>query len=223
MPNRPQVVVFDVNETLSDMSVLGQRFADVGADASLAPTWFAGLLRDGLALTVAGSSERFATLAREGLLGILGGVDLDLDVEAAADHVMAGFDGLDVHPDVAEGVRGLAAAGLRLVTLTNGGSAVPEGLLHRAGLREHFEMLLTVEDAGVWKPAPGAYGYAAQRCGVDTAAMLMVAVHPWDIDGAARAGLQTAWVDRTGARYPTYFRGPDRTVTGVDALASELG
>ena len=50
-PRRPALLVFDVNETLSDMSPMGQRFEDVGAPAHLATTWFAGLLRDGFALT----------------------------------------------------------------------------------------------------------------------------------------------------------------------------
>ena len=74
----------------------------------------------------------------------------------------------------------------------------------------------------MWKPAAAAYGYAAQQCGVGPAAMVLVAVHPWDIDGAARAGMQTAWVNRSGARYPSYFTTPDRTGTGVDDLAAQL-
>ena len=55
-----QVVVFDVNETLSDMAPLADRFADVGAPPALARLWFAALLRDGFARTAAGESERFA-------------------------------------------------------------------------------------------------------------------------------------------------------------------
>ena len=41
------VIVFDVNETLSDMSAMGDRFSEVGAPAALAKFWFASLLRDG--------------------------------------------------------------------------------------------------------------------------------------------------------------------------------
>nr|WP_254925633.1 MULTISPECIES: hypothetical protein [unclassified Rhodococcus (in: high G+C Gram-positive bacteria)] len=48
---RPRVIVFDVNETLSDMSPLSERFADVGAPNELASLWFASVLRDGFALT----------------------------------------------------------------------------------------------------------------------------------------------------------------------------
>jgi 2-haloacid dehalogenase len=217
-----EVVVFDVNETLSDMSAIGRRFTDVGVDAGLARIWFAGLLRDGFALTTAGASERFATLAREGLYGMLEGTDLNRDLDSAVEHVLDGFAGLDVHPDVPDGIRRLAAAGLRLVTLSNGATAVADALLRRADLRDRFETLLSVEDAGVWKPARASYEYAAQQCKARLDTMLLVAVHPWDIDGAARAGMQTAWVDRTGGRYPAYCRTPDRTVTGIDDLAAQL-
>ncbi len=224
MPDsRPaDVVVFDVNETLSDLSVMAQRFEEVGADGRLATAWFAGLLRDGIALAAAGASEKFATIARENLLVLFGGLELGLDNAKAADHVLEGFLGLDVHPDVAAGVRALAGAGMRLVTLSNGAVGVADGLLGRAGVRDAFESLLSVEDAGVWKPAPASYEYAARHCGVAPGRMMLVAVHPWDIDGAARAGMQTAWVSRDGGRYPAYFRSPDRTATGIDDLAAQL-
>ena len=224
MPDsRPvEVLVFDVNETLSDMSVMSQRFADVGADGRLAPTWFAGLLRDGIALAATGSSEKFATIARESLHVLLGGLSLGMETDKAADHVLEGFAGLDVHPDVSAGVRALSKAGLRLVTLSNGAAGVAEGLLSRAGVRDSFESLLSVEEAGIWKPAAASYEYAARKCGVSPDRMMLVAVHPWDIDGAARAGMQTAWVSRGGGRYPAYFRAPDRTATGIDDLAGQL-
>ena len=218
----PSVVVFDVNETLSDMSPLAARFADVGAPEQLAKLWFASLLRDGFALAAAGAQEPFAILGEQGLRGILTGVSLDRNLDAAVDHVMAGFGELPVHPDVAAGVRALRAAGLRLVTLTNGSTRVAETLLTRAGLLEEFEALLSVEDAGAWKPARTAYEYAARRCGTDLGDMLLVAVHPWDIDGAARAGMTTAWINRTGTPYPGYFTAPRYTISTLDALAEQL-
>jgi len=219
--DRPvEVVVFDVNETLSDMSAMAQRFAAVGADGGLATTWFAALLRDGIALAAAGASEKFATIARESLHVLLDGLGIDTD--KAVDHVLEGFADLDVHPDVPAGVQALAGAGIRLVTLSNGAAGVADGLLGRAGIRDAFESLLSVEDAGAWKPAAASYEYAARHCGVAPDRMLLVAVHPWDIDGASRAGMQTAWVSRDGGRYPAYFRAPDRTATGLDDLAAQL-
>ena len=59
-PRAEPVVVFDVNETLSDMAPLAQRFADLGAPPHLARLWFASLLRDAFARTAAGSAERLS-------------------------------------------------------------------------------------------------------------------------------------------------------------------
>lgn len=219
---RPSLIVFDVNETLSDMSPMAERFADVGAPASLAKAWFAGLLRDGFSLTAVGVNESFAALATEALRVVLDGHPLNRSVEDAVQHVMQGFAGLPVHPDVPDGIRALADAGVRLVTLSNGSVSVAEALFDRAAVREYFEALLSVEDAPLWKPAAAAYAYALERCEVEPSEAMLVAVHPWDIDGAARAGLATAWINRGGGPYPHYFQAPDLSVGSLTALADEF-
>src|SRR3954471_5314670 len=67
----PAVVLFDVNETLSDMAPMATRFQDVGASPALAGTWFASLLRDGFALTAVGDSAPFAVIGAEALRTLL--------------------------------------------------------------------------------------------------------------------------------------------------------
>ena len=61
------------------------------------------------------------------------------------------------------------------------------------------------------------------QCEVDNDEAMLVAVHPWDIDGASRAGLATAWVNRTGGPYPEYFRAPDLMAVSLTDLAHQLG
>ena len=156
MPH-PDVIVFDVNETLSDLNPIGSRFTDLGLPELLAKVWFASLLRDGFARTAAGTSERFASLASGALRSTLAGADLDRDVDAAIDHVLAGFAEQPLHPDVVEGVRALRTTGVRLVTLSNGSSDVAEQLLSAHGVRAEFERLMSVDQAGAWKPARIAY------------------------------------------------------------------
>ena len=222
MSQPASVVVFDVNETLSDMAPMAERFSDIGAPDHFAEVWFANVLRDGFALTAAGGQERFSVIGEHHLRILFGSLDLDLDPDAAVEHVMAGFMDLPVHPDVPEGVRALRASGRRLVTLSNGATGVADALLARAGLRAEFAALLSVEDADAWKPAHSPYEYAAQVCGTDLREMLMVAAHPWDIDGATRAGMQTAWIDRQGVAYPSYAMAPTHIVRSLGELADSL-
>ncbi len=222
MSPSPTAIVFDVNETLSDMSPMAERFADIGAPEHLAKLWFAMLLRDGFALTAAGAQRPFAELGVAALRTVLHGVDLNQGLEAAIGHVMDGFAQLAVHADVPDGVRALRRSGRRLVTLTNGSTQVAERLFGAAGIREEFEALLSVEDAEAWKPARSAYEYAARTCRTELTDMLLVAVHPWDIDGAARAGMATAWLNRTGTPYPDVFTPPSLTAASLSGLAAQL-
>jgi len=199
---RPSVIAFDVNETLSDLSPLGARFLEVGASASAAPLWFACLLRDGFALTAAGENPPFAGVARELLLSQLAEAQLNRPLEDAVRHVMDGLASLELHADVANGI---------------------DRLLTSGNVRDRFERLLSVEDAGAWKPAARAYEYATQECDVKPEDMVLVAVHPWDVHGARRAGLQSAWVNRSGGAFPATFLEPTYTVSGVDQLAELWG
>jgi 2-haloacid dehalogenase len=221
------VVVFDVNETLSDMTAVAGAFAAAGAPPHLAQVWFAALLRDGFAAAAVGDLVTFADLGRSGARVLLAGpvAERGGDLDAAVEQVMASFTSLDLHPDVVPGITALAEASVRMVTLSNGAASVAEGLLRRAGIRHLIEHVLSVEDAGIWKPVTGAYRHAATVCGVDPGDLLMVAVHPWDLHGAAAAGLQTAWIrrptaDRPALAYPGYFTRPDHVVNGVRDLVA---
>jgi 2-haloacid dehalogenase len=219
---RPSVIVFDVNETLSDMAPMAERFADVGAPELLAKVWFASLLRDGFALAAAGGKETFARLAGGALQAALAAAPLSRPADDAAQHVLSGFADLGVHPDVPDGVRFLHQHSLRLVTLTNGSTDVADRLLTMAGIRGEFEQLLSVDDADAWKPAPAAYAHAAHRCSAGIGQMLLVAVHPWDIHGAHQAGMRTGWISRQEAPYPDYFAPPDLRAPDLGTLARQI-
>ena len=119
MNGTPSVMVFDVNETLSDMSPMADYLAEVGAPAGLAKLWFASLLRDGFAITAAGGNAAFADIGVAALRGLLAEAGIP-DLDHAVERVMAGLAGLGVHPDVPGGVQGLRTRGYRLVTLSNG-------------------------------------------------------------------------------------------------------
>ena len=220
---RPTVVLFDVNETLSNLEPLRSRFEEVGAPGELLDVWFASTLRDGFALTASGAYSDFRTVAVGVLTGLLARIDtLRDDPGEAAEHVVSGFGELDVHPDIEEGMRKLSDAGVRMATLTNGSAEVAKKLLERAGLAELVEGRLSVEAVKRWKPAPEPYLYAARELGVPPDECALIAVHPWDIDGAKRAGLRGAWLNRTRSRYPSFFRRPDASGETLGGLANAL-
>lgn len=220
---RPQVLVVDVNETLSDLTPLRARFEDIGAPGHLLATWFAGVLRDGFALTAAGGYADFTSIAHDGLQAMLSGLaGWTGDREAAARHILDGFAHLDVHPDVPDGALKLSEAGYRLTAMTNGSVAMTERLLDKAGVLDRFDALSDVSGPRCWKPAPAAYRHVVERVGVRPDQALMVAVHPWDIDGAQRAGLDGAWLRRGASVYPQTATPPRFSAQDLRELADML-
>ena len=79
-----------------------------------------------------------------------------------------------------------------------------------------FEALLSCDSISTSKPHPDVYALAA---GGAEGALWMVASHPWDLGGAARAGLRTAWVRHEGARWPAYLPAPDLEAPDLAELA----
>ncbi len=109
----PDLVLLDLNETLSDLAPLRRRFVEVGSPGHLLDTWFAAVLRDGFALTAVGASAPLTEVARAVLLSMLGS-------EESASYVLDGLGALGVHPEVPAGLQQLADAGARAVPYING-------------------------------------------------------------------------------------------------------
>ncbi len=215
------LVLLDVNGTLSDMGRMSQHFEEIGAPPQLAGLWFASVLRDGFALTAAGHNATFRIVAEGTLRAVLADQPLNRETGDAVEHVFAALQELPVHADVPDGIRGLASNGFGVAALTNGAAATAEALLERAGVRDQVDAVLSVEDAPRWKPAPESYAYALQALDRSPDDVVLVAVHPWDIDGAARAGLRTLWLNRDGAPYPPAMTAPEgeiRTLLEVSGV-----
>lgn len=226
VPRRPELVVLDVNETLSDLGPLRDAFVGVGLAPTEVEAWFAGLLRDAFALTVIGENPDFAEVAAASLRARLGAAGIGTDSPETqrllAQEVMTSFLELRPHTDVVPGLLALAGAGCRIVTLSNGSAAVAETLLAGTEAARVVEAYISVADAGAWKPAQRAYAHALAETGVPADRAMLVAAHPWDVAGARHAGLRTAWIERGDAHFPDHFRRAEVEASSLTELATVL-
>ena len=213
---RPEVVAFDVNETLLDLAPVRAALVEVGQPEHLLGSVFARTLLTGFAATVAGSWCRF----REAFDAALAQLS-DLS-EGERSSVADAFAELSPHPDVEAALRRLAEAGVRAVTLTHGSPGVAEAALERGGIAPLVDRMLSSEAIRAWKPAREVYLWAAGVCDVAPGRLALVAAHGWDVQGAQRAGLTGAWFPRAERVYPAVYEEPHvaaRDLAGaVDAL-----
>lgn len=212
---RPKAVVFDVVETLFTLEPLRDRLRLVGLPSEALEGWFAGLLRDGMALDATGDYQPFKAVATSALLEVMAKKGVRPDLEAA-ETVVSGFAQPPIHPDVRPAMHELHAAGVKVAALTNGGAQVTGAMLDRTGVGGLVERIVSVEEVRHWKPRGKVYLHAAESLGVTPSALALVAAHAWDIHGAGRAGLTTGFVARHGEPFPAMMEPPD--ITGADLV-----
>lgn len=215
-----EVLVFDVNETLLDLSGLRNVFARVFGTSDPIGEWFARLLHGSLVANHLHRYRPFGEIGKEQLVALARRRGVDLDPSQAED-ILSEMASLPPHPDVVPGLERLARAGFRLATLTNNPRRTLEAQLRNARLDRFFEKALTVEEVARFKPAPEPYRKAAEILGVDIARMTMVAAHDWDVAGAVAAGARGIFVARSLWALPD--PPPQPVVADLAELADTLG
>jgi 2-haloacid dehalogenase len=203
-----RIILFDVNETLLDLSVLRPHFDRVFGDSSVIQEWFSLLLHSSTVSTLVDAYHDFGTLAASALQVVAArrGMDLAEDERGA---ILGTIRKLPAHPDVIPSLQRLRAAGFRLATLTNSAPAVVADQISFAGLSEFFEQLITVDEVRAYKPAPEPYHLAASKLGVGVEQVRLIAAHDWDVFGALRAGCRAGFIARGGRIYHPLFVEPD--------------
>ena len=208
-----RVLVFDVNETLLDLSALDPHFQRVFGDAGVRVEWFQTMLQSAFLTTITGPYKPFGEHFRAALAmtALRRGLRVSPEDELA---ILAGVRMLPAHPDVRPALERLRSAGYQLAALTNSTTEVEEAQLRNAKLADLFERALSADSGKRLKPAPEAYANAARELGVAPAEIRMVAAHVWDVQGAMRAGCAAAFVERPGVVWNPLLERPD--IVGPD-------
>ena len=64
---------------------------------------------------------------------------------------------LDAYPDAKDALTAVRAKGLRTAILSNGSPSMLDSAVRASGLEKHLEMVLSVEDVGIYKPSRRVY------------------------------------------------------------------
>ncbi len=217
----PLTLVFDVNETLLDLSPLRPGFERLFGDAGLIGEWFARMLHGSLVANHVGDHRPFGTIGVEALMTMASKRGLDL-APAAADTLVGTMRNLPPHPDVAEGLERMRRLGHPTVTLTNGAPDVATDQIRHAKLSHLFDRQFTVAASGRFKPAPEPYLDTLDRLGIEPAEAMMVAAHDWDVAGARAVGMEVAFIARSGAVWSLPGEPPDLSPPDLIGLADAL-
>ena len=216
-----KTLIFDVNETLLDLAPLKKSINEALNDAQAAELWFAELLHYSLVESITETYHDFSEIAAA--IFKMAALKHEKDFsDKEIKKILQPVNELNAYPDAEQGLKDLKDAGFQMIAFSNGKPAILKNQLKFSGLENYFDQVLSVEAAGKYKPHPASYGYALKSAGANASSSMMVAAHAWDVTGAKRAGLTTAFIQRTGKYLFPLAEKPDLICKNIQDLANKL-
>jgi 2-haloacid dehalogenase len=213
--------VFDAYGTLFDVhAAVGRLRPRIGAQAdALSQLWRAKQLEYTWLRALMGRHVDFWQVTGDALDYAL--ARTGIDAAPVREPLMQAYLSLDAYPEVAEVLRRLRDAGLKLAILSNGAPAMVAAAVDHAGIGALLDAVLSVEEVGVYKPDPRVYQLAVDRLAMRADQIAFQSSNAWDVHGAACFGLRPVWINRTRApaeRLPGAAEHELRDLSGLPGL-----
>lgn len=221
VPSPIRVLLFDVNETLLDLSPLHSSIDQFLNMPNASKLWFTRLLQYSLVMTVSQQFAPFTEIAASTLKMLAINNDIesrDEDIKKALSPMSA----LSSYAEVPEALATLKEKGYRMAALSNSSQSGLDSQLEYSGLSNFFEKMLSVEKIQKYKPHIDVYRWAAKTMEVDIDHCMLVAAHGWDVAGAKWSGMQTAFIRRPGQQLFPLAGDPDLQLRDLTDLANAL-
>jgi 2-haloacid dehalogenase len=132
-------IVFDVNETLLDLSALDPAFESHFGTGDYRKEWFNEVLKLAFVSTIVGHYSDFGVIG-QAALEVLEKRHGKPCTEEQRQKTLSTMRKLPPHADVPEGLEILKEHSFRLVALTNSTASTVEAQLTHAGIRNFFEV-----------------------------------------------------------------------------------
>jgi 2-haloacid dehalogenase len=183
--------LFDVNSAAqSAQDLLGakwQPLAELWRSKQLQYTWLRGLSgRHADFWQVTGDALDFALAT------------FQIEDAALRERLMSLYLKLSAYPEVADTLKRLKSAGMKLAILSNGTPAMLAAATVNAGIDGPLDAVLSVEEVGVYKPHPSVYGLACERLRVAAENVCFLSSNGWDAYSAKAFGFRVLWCNRSG-------------------------
>ncbi len=214
-----QWVLFNLTGTLVDPSVMAQPLGDSGADEDLVLAALDDAITMAMADALTGALTPLDELVEAAMRRRLRLARRDETKAAAARELMGTMPAYIEVPGALESLR---ARGMRLGVLAQSAAHATDSVLRFAGLRDRFELVLSAQEAGAYKPDLRGYRMAIERSGVAGSDICFVSTHWWDVAGAKRAGMNTGWVARRERSLLDTVPAPDFTGRDLAEIADAI-
>jgi 2-haloacid dehalogenase len=213
-----QACVFDAYGTLFDFASAARACRDVLGDDidRLSALWREKQLQYTWLRAVQGRHADFWQVTSDALDFTL--ETMCIENAALRDRLMQLYLTLDVFPEVPAVLNELRKTGLKLAILSNGSPKMLNAVVTAAKLENSFDAILSVEDAGVFKPHAKVYQLVVDRLRIPAFAISFQSSNAWDAYAASAFGMQVVWCNRYGQRPERLPGNPNREIKSLAEL-----
>ncbi|MDA9691193.1 haloacid dehalogenase type II [Candidatus Pelagibacter sp.] len=190
-----KAIIFDAYGTLFDVNSAAEKckeklgdkwegFANYWRTTQLEYTWLRSLMR---------RHKDFWQITEDSLDKSMNFYNIDNSMRS---ELLNLYKVLSPFTEVRDTLKKLKQSNYKLAILSNGTPGLLNELVVSNQLKNIFDDIFSVEEAGIFKPDSKVYDLPINKYNIEKNEVLFLSANTWDVSGAGNYGYNTVWVNR---------------------------
>ena len=120
--------------------------------------------------------------------------------------------------EVRDALNKLKQSNYKLAILSNGTPDLLNELVVSNQLKDIFDDIFSVEEAGIFKPDSKVYDLPINKYNIEKNEVLFLSANTWDVSGAGNYGYNTVWVNRNNNIFDKLDFEPNQQISNLSEL-----
>ena len=212
-----KAIIFDAYGTLFDVNSAAEKckerlgdkwegFANYWRTTQLEYTWLRSLMR---------RHKDFWQITEDSLDKSMNFYNIDNSMRS---ELLNLYKVLSPFTEVRDTLKNLKQSNYKLAILSNGTPDLLNELVVSNQLKDIFDDIFSVEEAGIFKPDSKVYDLPINKYNIEKNEVLFLSANTWDVSGAGNYGYNTVWVNRNNNIFDKLDFEPNQQISNLSEL-----
>ena len=212
-----KAIIFDAYGTLFDVNSAAEKckeklgdkwegFANYWRTTQLEYTWLRSLMR---------RHKNFWQITEDSLDKSMNFYNIDNSMRS---ELLNLYKVLSPFTEVRDTLKKLKQSNYKLAILSNGTPDLLNELVVSNQLKDIFDDIFSVEEAGIFKPDSKVYDLPINKYNIEKNEVLFLSANTWDVSGAGNYGYNTVWVNRNNNIFDKLDFEPNQQISNLSEL-----
>ncbi len=212
-----KAIIFDAYGTLFDVNSAAEKckeklgdkwegFANYWRTTQLEYTWLRSLMR---------RHKDFWQITEDSLDKSMNFYNIDNSMRS---ELLNLYKVLSTFTEVRDALKKLKQSNYKLAILSNGTPDLLNELVVSNQLKDIFDDIFSVEEAGIFKPDSKVYDLPINKYNIEKNEVLFLSANTWDVSGAGNYGYNAVWVNRNNNIFDKLDFEPNQQISNLSEL-----